>query len=76
MRIKRKPVTAASRSDLHVQFNVVDNDSWDIIDSFETQEDAIDCAKQNDLIVKGDRVVIVAGMPITEHTNSLRVFNV
>ena len=37
---------------------------------------AIDCAKQNDLVTKGDRVVIVAGMPITEHTNSLRVFNI
>ena len=37
---------------------------------------AIDCAKQNDLVCRGDRVVIVAGMPITEHTNSLRVFNI
>ncbi|MBR6781152.1 MAG: pyruvate kinase, partial [Clostridia bacterium] len=37
---------------------------------------AIDCARQNDLVVRGDRVVIVAGMPITEHTNSLKVFTV
>ncbi|MBE6813705.1 MAG: pyruvate kinase [Ruminococcaceae bacterium] len=46
------------------------------VDNDRLFQHAIDCAKQNDLVTKGDRVVIVAGMPITEHTNSLRVFNI
>lgn len=37
---------------------------------------AIDCAKQINRVNDGDRVVIIAGLPLTEHTNSLKVMTV